>query len=119
MENWKRRIKNFQFSILNSFRGRLTGRTAGSEPVDKGSNPFPEANSQISERSTDGYMGLFWKQVFAGSNPAALTNLTSSWLLVSGFELITSFHARVAKMAKAPVLETGNWGFESLRVYQI
>jgi hypothetical protein len=49
--------------------------------------PKPE----LTERSADGYTGLFWKQVFAGSNPAALTN----------------FSARVAKSAKAPVLETG------------
>lgn len=27
------------------FRGRLTGRTAGSEPVNRGSNPFPETIS--------------------------------------------------------------------------
>jgi hypothetical protein len=28
------------------------------------------------ECSADGYMGLPWKQVFAGSNPAALTNFS-------------------------------------------
>ena len=56
------------------FRGRLIGRTAGSEPVNTGSNPFPEAN-YFPGRSTGGYMGLFWKQVFAGSNPAARTNI--------------------------------------------
>src|SRR5215204_6596968 len=27
------------------FRGRLIGRTVGSEPADRGSNPLPEANS--------------------------------------------------------------------------
>ena len=40
-----------------------------------------------SGRSADGYTGLFWKQVFAGSNPAALT-----------------IYAEVAQMARAPVL---------------
>jgi hypothetical protein len=29
----------------NFFRGRLTGRTTGSEPVNRGSNPFPEARN--------------------------------------------------------------------------
>lgn len=54
--------------------------------------PFDDSRlTTFPERSADGYTGLFWKQVFAGSNPAALTN----------------FSARVAKSAKAPVLETG------------
>ena len=60
---------------------------AGSEPVDKGSNPFPEANIPFSGRSADGKTGLSWEQVFAGSNPAALT-----------------IYAEVAQMARAPVL---------------
>lgn len=66
-----------------SFRGRLTGRTSGSEPGNMGSTPIPEAKIlyrgpayPLSGRSTDGYMGLFWKQVFAGSNPAARTKFS-------------------------------------------
>jgi hypothetical protein len=63
------------------FRGRLTGRTLGFEPGNKGSSPFSEANFkfQISDSRSKNQgvrrwqYGLFWKQVFAGSNPAALT----------------------------------------------
>ena len=79
---FKLNISGSSPGIPAKFRGRLIGRTTGSEPVDRGSNPFPEANvlfadrmsaDLFSGRSTDGYMGLFWKQVFAGSNPAART----------------------------------------------
>ena len=61
--------------VAKSFRGRPTGRTLDFESRNKGSNPFPEANSfSISGRSADDYTGLPWEQVFAGSNPAAQTN---------------------------------------------
>lgn len=70
--------------------GRLTGRTRDSGSRNKGSNPFPKANFNWDFRfwiiikflgcSADGYTGLPWKQVFAGSNPAALTNFESGVL---------------------------------------
>ncbi len=41
----------------NTFRGRLIGRTAGSEPVNRGSNPFPEAI--LSGRSTEAIWACF------------------------------------------------------------
>ena len=37
-----------------------------------------EKNLQYSGCSTDGYMDLFWRQVFAGSNPATLTKMPAS-----------------------------------------
>ena len=40
------RIFRHGANIIAIFRGRLIGRTAGSEPVDGGSNPSPEANHQ-------------------------------------------------------------------------
>jgi hypothetical protein len=64
-------------------------------------------------------MGLFWKQVFAGSNPAARTtffrrdsstgkqHLSCKQKVLSSNLSLGKLQARVAKMAKAPVLETG------------
>ena len=73
------------------FRSRPTGRTPDFESGNRGSNPFSEARF-ISGRSADDYTGLFWKQVFAGLNPAAQTNF--------------SFYADVAQQADALVLGT-------------
>lgn len=67
-------------------------------------------------------MGLFWKQVFAGSNPAARTKP----ILDFGFRILNLrvnpkliFHARVAQSEEALVLETRGCEFESLHAYQI
>lgn len=50
------------------FRVRPTGRTLDFGSRNRGSNPLPEAI--FSGCSADGYTGLPWEQVFAGSNPA-------------------------------------------------
>lgn len=57
----------------NPIRDRLTGRTAGFGPANRGSNPRPGAKTKNTRVFRRGYTSLFWKQVFAGSNPAALT----------------------------------------------
>ncbi len=53
-----------------SYRSRLmAGRIALNDEIS-GSNPFSGV-ILTTKRSADGYTDLFWKQVFAGSNPAA------------------------------------------------
>ncbi len=81
------------------FRVRLTGRTAGSEPVNRGSNPLPEAN----------FYRAFRRRLYG------LVLETS----VRRFKSCRSDHffARVAKSAKASVLESEDCGFESHPVY--
>lgn len=57
---------------LKSFRGRLIGRTADFDSVNRGSTPFPEAIFFLGVPA-DGYTGWTWNPVFASSNLAAQT----------------------------------------------
>ena len=92
------RDRKSQIAIRKSFRGRLmAGRLALNQQMEVrilSPKPFrfgnwdfgfgierrkseirnPNSEIHISGRSTDGYMGLPWEQVFAGSNPAARTS---------------------------------------------
>lgn len=52
------------------FRVRLIGRTHCFGQWKIGSNPLPEVSFFLTGCSADGYTGFFWKEVFAGSNPA-------------------------------------------------
>ena len=58
-----------------SFRVRLTDRTHDFDSWNIGLNPLPEAKS-FSGCSADDYTGFFWKEVFAGLNPATQTNFS-------------------------------------------
>ena len=93
-----------------AFRGRLIGRTAGSEPVNRGSNPFPEAKLQsVPQRLYGLALGASIRrfkscrsdQIFGSRLKVcqATLNLEPGTLNLAP--------ARVAKSAKAPVLETG------------
>lgn len=80
-------------------RNRQCKRAVGSQQywplqIHQTGRPLTRIGSDRAFRR--GYTGLSWAQVFAGSNPAALT-----------------------KMSKAPLLETGDCGFESRPVYQL
>lgn len=93
----------------NFISGSSNGRTADFESVDRGSTPLPEANFlQFSGRSADDYTGLFWKQVFAGLNPAAQTKLNFRFQILGSRLNLKSeiFHADVAQRQEALVLET-------------
>ena len=45
------------------FRGRLTGRTTGSEPVNMGSTPIPEANQGVPQMARRACLGNKCSQV--------------------------------------------------------
>ena len=57
------RVLRHRGTIPTTFRGRLIGRTAGSEPVNRGSNPFPEANSERSAEAIRACLGSKYSQV--------------------------------------------------------
>ena len=66
-----------QIQNQNPLRGRLIGRMTGSEPVDRGSNPFPEARSILDF----GFLILDWKQVSKRDLPLPrIQNLKSKML---------------------------------------
>ena len=70
------RLRSCKFRRLSIFRVRLTaGRIALNDETEV-RILHPKPILFISGCSADGYTGLFWKQVFAGSNPATQTNFT-------------------------------------------
>ena len=102
-----------QSNVAILFRGRLTGRTSGSEPGNMGSTPIPEAKIlncgrayPLSGRSTDGYMGLFWKQVFAGSNPAARTKFSFACSPIGRGAGLRNRRLRVRISPRVPTVRT-------------